>query len=232
MKKAHGRGTLTIKTKRKDGLIYISFKDDGMGISAEIKPKLFNPFFTTKSPGEGTGLGLSLSRAIILEHGGTMEVESEPGQGANFIIMLPVAKPAKEMPAETEAYSALAGGQTKPARILLVEDEEPIRNLVSKILVQRGHSIDTTGNPGEALAKLETDNYDVIITDVRMPGMSGMEFYSRVAENSPELAGKFIFLTGDVSDFSTQDFLERNGLPYISKPFTMEVLLQKVESLL
>jgi PAS domain S-box-containing protein len=123
MKKAHDKGNLTITTAKKDGYIRISFKDDGPGMSPEVIKKLFHPFFTTKGPGEGTGLGLSLSRSIILEHNGTIEIESQPGKGANFIITLPVTPTTEEAISETTADIAAIPEKVRAARILVVDDE-------------------------------------------------------------------------------------------------------------
>ena len=104
MKKAHGKGTLTITTKKIDNNIRISFQDDGPGITAENMGHLFEPFFTTKAPGEGTGLGLSLSRSIVLEHDGKMSVESEFGHGATFIIELPIIE---ALPSEAKVRNSV-----------------------------------------------------------------------------------------------------------------------------
>jgi PAS domain S-box-containing protein len=228
MKKAHQKGTLTITTENKDGHIRISFKDDGTGMSQETKNKLFHPFFTTKDVGEGTGLGLSLSRSIILEHGGTIEVESQPGQGATFIITLPVTQPAEAAPAEV--VTAVSVEKIKTGRILVVDDEETIRSLVRTILSKSGHTVDTTGDAREALTKLENNTYDAVLMDIRMPGMSGMELYAKVIEQHPEMKNRFIFITGDTSDAQTRVFLESNNLPFITKPFDKETLEQRVNA--
>lgn len=232
MKKTYGKGTLTITTEKENSHINISFKDDGPGISPEVKANLFNPFFTTKKAGEGTGLGLSLSRSIILEHGGTIEVESEPGEGANFLITLPLTPSAEGAIAEALVIAATSPEKGRVAHILMVDDEQSIRKLASKILVQSGHSVDDTGDPKEALLKLNNTSYDIILLDIRMPGMSGMELYAKIIEKHPELAKKVIFITGDTSAGDTKAYLEQNNLSYIAKPFDREVLLQKVQSLL
>ncbi|MBE3040656.1 MAG: response regulator [Chloroflexi bacterium] len=232
MKKAHDRGTLTITTEKKDDHIRISFKDDGIGMNEEVKAKLFHPFFTTKEVGEGTGLGLGLSRSIVLEHGGTIEAESQPGQGATFIITLPITHLAEKAAARSEAVTPTPPGKVKSARVLIVDDEEAIRLLVSTILSQNECAADATGDAGEAFAKLESTSYDIVLMDIRMPGMSGMEMYARVIDKHPELTGKVIFMTGDSSDSTTRAFLEQNKLTFLTKPFDIETLLKKVNGLL
>jgi PAS domain S-box-containing protein len=232
MKKAHGRGTLIITTEKKDDQIRISFKDDGTGMNEEVKAKLFDPFFTTKEVGEGTGLGLGLSRSIILEHGGTIDAESQPGQGATFIITLPITNPIEKIKDGSAAVTTAPVRKVKSARILMVDDEEAIRLLVSTILSESQCVVDTTGDAGEALAKLECASYDIVLMDIRMPGMSGMELYARVIDKHPELAAKVIFMTGDSSDLTTRAFLDQKKLKFFAKPFDIETLLQKVNELL
>ncbi len=151
MKTAHSaeeKGELTITTKRLDDIIQISFKDNGTGISKENLRHMFQPFFTTRPVGEGTGLGLSLSRAIIIEHGGTIHVESELGKGATFIIELPVSrKPLsdnhrqkdKAVPNQTPTTKG-----SKQARILVVDDEPTIQNFIKATLTSSGYKVDTT----------------------------------------------------------------------------------------
>ena len=232
MKKAHDKGKLTITTEKKDDHIRVSFQDDGVGMNQETKEKLFHPFFTTKEIGEGAGLGLGLSRSIILEHNGTIEVKSELGKGSEFIIMLPLTIIAEGPPAEVIDATAALAKKVKAGRILVVDDEEVIRKLVSTILSQSGHTVDTTGDTRKALSKLESTGYDAIIMDIRMPGIGGMELYAKVTEKHPELSSKFIFITGDTSDTQIRDFLEQNNLSYITKPFVRETLLGKLNRLL
>lgn len=231
MKKAHGRGTLTITTENKDDHVRISFTDDGTGMSEEVKAKLFHPFFTTKEIGEGTGLGLGLSRSIVLEHGGTIEVESQLDQGATFMITLPITHLAGEKTTESRAVTAAAPKHVKSARVLVVDDEEAIRFLVSTILSQNECAADATGDAGEALAMIERTSYDVVLMDLRMPGVSGMELYARVIDRHPELTGKVIFMTGDSSDVTTRSFLEQNNLAFLTKPFDVDTLLERVSVL-
>jgi PAS domain S-box-containing protein len=232
MKKAHGRGTLTITTEKKDESIRISFRDDGIGMNEEVKAKLFQPFFTTKAVGEGTGLGLGLSRSIVVEHGGTIEAESQLGRGSTFTVILPTARRADDATAQSEAVTSAPTKKLRSARILIVDDEEAIRLLVSTVLSQNDCAVDATGEAGKVFAKLESASYDIVLMDIRMPGMSGMELYAGVIEKHPELTGKFIFMTGDSSDLTTRAFLEQNKLTYLTKPFDIETLLEKVSGIL
>ena len=232
MKEAHGKGTLTITTEKRGKNIRISFADDGPGITKENMARLFDPFFTTKAPGEGTGLGLGLSRSIVLEHGGELNIESEPGHGATFIIELPITE---VLLPETDATSPMVKEKpaaTKTGRILVVDDEPGVRTLIEKALTRTGHSVDTSGDPKEALDKLANASYDVLLTDIRMPGMSGMELYARVLEKSPAMANRIIFITGDTMGTDVKAFLAKNNLAYLAKPFDIEALKEKVDIIL
>src|SRR5664280_2200885 len=104
------------------------------------------------------------------------------------------------------------------ARILMVDDEEAIRKLVSMILTKSGHTVETTADAREALVKMDSTSYDVVLMDIRMPGMSGMELYNDIKLRRPELAGRFIFITGDTSDENTRNFFGKNELSYLTKP--------------
>jgi signal transduction histidine kinase/ActR/RegA family two-component response regulator len=229
MKTAHGRGTLTITTGEKGNDIILSFLDDGPGIKPENLKRLFEPFFTTKAPGEGTGLGLSLSRSIILEHNGRMSVESEFGHGANFIIELPVIE---TLPSGTDSMEHTAKPPTvaaQPGNILVVDDEPGVRILLERVFTQMGHTVDTVADAESAVARLdEGHNYDVILTDVRMPGMSGIELRSHILEKMPAMKDKIIFITGDVMGADIKDFLMHNNLSYFAKPFDIEALKSKI----
>ena len=211
----------------------MSFQDDGPGITKENMGHLFQPFFTTKAPGEGTGLGLSLSRSIVLEHNGRMNVESEFGHGANFIIELPIIE---SLPSEADVQPPTAA--TKPANmkkgnILVVDDEPGVRILLSRVLTQMGHKVDTVPNAETAVDKLNAGvTYDVILTDVRMPGMSGVELRSYIIEKMPVMKNRIIFITGDVMGTDIKNFLTQNKLVYIAKPFDIKQVLEKIENIM
>jgi CheY-like chemotaxis protein len=230
MKEAHGKGTLTITTEKKGNSIRMSFQDDGSGITKENLGRMFQPFFTTKAPGEGTGLGLSLSRSIILEHGGTMSVESKAGHGATFIIDLPIIESLLSEDDTLSPVAKVKPDATKKGKILVIDDEPGVRALLEKVLTQSGHSVDTVSDAGKALDKLGAgETYDVILTDVRMPGMNGIELYSRILEKTPAMKNKIIFITGDVMGLDIKAFLTQNNLSYLAKPFDTPLLKEKIE---
>jgi CheY-like chemotaxis protein len=122
---------------------------------------------------------------------------------------------------------------TKKGRILVVDDEPGVRALLEKVLTQSGHSVDTIDDASKALDKLSAGvSYDVILTDARMPGMSGTEMYSRILEKTPEMKNKIIFITGDVMGFDIKSFLAQNNLSYLAKPFDIKLLKDKINSII
>jgi PAS domain S-box-containing protein len=230
MKKAHGKGTLTITTEKKENNISVSFKDDGPGITKENLVHLFEPFFTTKAIGEGTGLGLSLSRSIILEHNGTLNVESMSGHGATFVVELPIIEALPSEAVTSTLATKVEPAAIKKGKILVVDDEPGVRALLEKVLTQSGHSVDTIGDASKAIDKLDAGViYDVILTDIRMPGMNGTEMYSHILEKTPEMKNRIIFITGDVMGADIKVFLTQNNLPYLAKPFDLKLLKEKID---
>jgi len=233
MKKAHGKGTLTITTEKKENNIRMSFKDDGPGITTKNLLHLFEPFFTTKEVGEGTGLGLSLSRSIVLEHDGTLNVESVSGHGATFIVEIPIIESLPSDVVTSTLMAEVEPAAIKKGRILVVDDEPGVRALIEKALKQSGISVDTIGDASKAIDKLDAGViYDVILIDVRMPGMSGIEMYSRILEKTPAMKNRIIFITGDVMGADIKVFLTQNKLPYLAKPFDTKLLEEKVNIIL
>jgi PAS domain S-box-containing protein len=233
MKKANGKGTLTIRTEKKNNDIRLIFQDDGPGITKENMGHLFEPFFTTKEPGEGTGLGLSLSRSIILEHNGKMSVESEFGRGVTFILELPLVEALPAEGVATVAEQNTQNAAVKSGKIMVVDDEPGVRALLEKSLKKVGYTVDTFGDAGTANDKIDSGAiYDVILTDVRMPGMNGIEFYSRIIEQTPAMKNKFIFITGDIMGVDIKTFLGQNKLPYLAKPFSVDSLKEKINAIM
>ena len=199
--------------------VRIEVADTGPGIPPEIQARIFEPFFTTRPEGEGTGLGLALARGIIEGHGGAISVESRPGEGARFLIELPVETP-RLTHGEPETFEAAL---PVPGKTILVVDDEPaVAALLAEGLSRDGYKVDTAANGAIALRKLAAQNYDLIISDSGMPVLSGPELYLELERREPHLAQRFVFVTGDVLNSSTRAFLEQTGAPQLEKPFTLE----------
>jgi two-component system NtrC family sensor kinase len=213
--------SIVITTERSDTGVRLVFQDNGPGISSENLSRIFDPFFTTKDVGKGTGLGLSLSYGIIQEHGGRISARSEPGKGAAFIIDLPImhAVPVASPTAPTNSSktsSHIGAGK----RLLAVDDEEHILQLARDILQAEGYHVDIASDGEAALKQLSERKYDLILCDIKMPGMSGEQFFERVRGEDNNSAERIIFMTGDVMSPSTDQFLKNREKRCISKPFS------------
>jgi PAS domain S-box-containing protein len=226
METTHRKGELKIITQKHGDHIRIIFRDNGCGISRENLNRVFEPFFTTKEPGEGTGLGLSLSHSIILEHHGEMWVESEPGQGATFYIELPIRKNSAETGCQPDTPKT-----TVSAKILAIDDEVSILKYLQATLTASGHKVDCLNNPEKALAS-DIENYDLILLDIRMPGISGIQLYAQMLQQHPSVQGRVIFITGDTSNTEVRDFLTQTKLPCLFKPLDAGELNQTIAAML
>jgi CheY-like chemotaxis protein len=222
---AHGRGTLKVRSRAKDGVIQLTFEDDGPGIDPETLRRIFDPFFTTKDTGEGTGLGLTISYGIMDEHGGRIWAESRTGRGTTFHIELPVVHGAEQpaRPVEQEPEAAVAARS-----VLVVDDEESIQRLLGSILEMDGHHVDTARNGREALERIARRDYDLVITDIKMPDMDGRALHERLQQTNPRLAQRTIFITGDTVSRDTRDFLQRVSNPCLAKPFKVREVRETI----
>jgi PAS domain S-box-containing protein len=217
MKLARGSGKLTVKTQQVDDVLRISFKDDGPGIAEENLEKIFDPFFTTRQVGQGTGLGLSVCYGIVSQHGGRIYAESKPGKGAIFVVELPMLTEDKQLQLPEPEVNEQR--KRSGVRILVVDDERVVREFISKALTEEGHQVETVDNAEDALKMVKNKKYRIILLDVKMPGMSGIELYKRFQKMGPALARSVVFVTGDVMGARTLAFLAKARSPYITKPF-------------
>lgn len=214
-------GQITLRTGSTDDKVWIRIIDNGPGISAENLKKIFDPFFTTKPQGKGTGLGLSLSYGIVQEHRGSIRAESQPGVGTEFILEFPIANPtAPQALIRTDSNPQIA---PKPAslNLLVVDDEESILRLVQEILSSEGHRVEAVGSGQAALELILKNDYDVIVSDWKMPGLNGINLYQELLTRKPEAARRMLFMTGDVIKESFQQFLKQHNRTCLPKPFAL-----------
>jgi signal transduction histidine kinase/ActR/RegA family two-component response regulator len=224
-----GGGQLTIETSSLDAgdgrFVCLRVSDTGTGIAPEHLPHIFEPFFTTKDVGRGTGLGLATTYGIVQQHGGRIEVDSEPGRGTAFRVLLPAAsgQPADEAPVETPVVPL--GTET----ILVVEDEEDVRDLVVESLTGFGYNVVEASSAPRALEVWQTRRHeiDLLVTDLVMPdGMTGFDLARRMRADRPAL--KVIYTSGYVADMTGSDVALSEGVNYLAKPFSLPALARLV----
>jgi two-component system, NtrC family, sensor kinase len=238
-----GQGTLTITTalEQSDGIdsapigkvLRVSVADTGVGIPARDLNRIFDPFYTTKPVGQGTGLGLSICFGIVQEHGGRIWAESEVGVGSTVHVELPILQ-EQETASEPlgPADGTDEGELTIRSRVLVVDDEEPVAQLLARLLRDLGHQPTVVSSGAEALETLERESFDLILSDIKMPGMNGFELHHAIRQREPELAGRVVFVTGDTLSPATQARIAQTGNPSLAKPFQIERLEALVRSLL
>jgi len=229
MLSTNGRGTLIVRSwhEPEKDLVVIEVNDDGPGVPENVQSKIFNPFFTTKSVGKGTGLGLTVAHALIQDHGGQIRVVSPPDNGTSFYIDLPTGtglpKPAKSPALEEPSLMVGAGAQ-----VLVIDDEVALAEAISAALTDAGFVVALASNGEEALKQVSQYPYDLIICDLKMPRVDGPTFYRRVTEKIPSLATRFVFVTGNVAGTDAESFLAETGCRWLAKPFRLTDLLRLV----
>ncbi len=211
--------------------VCISVKDSGVGIEPDQASKIFEPFYTTKKIGEGTGLGLSTVYGIIKQTGGFVFVNSIPGHGTEFVIYLPAyvgqeALPRKSAPASSTGPSEKSA---KGGRILLVEDEPPVRTFATRALKMRGYAVDEAESAEQALALVERNGgaYDMYISDIIMPGLDGPTWVSQALSRFPDT--RVIFMSGYAEDAFEDGKYNKIKAGFLQKPFSLSELNETVQ---
>ena len=244
-----GKGSrVTIRTRVWEDRVRIEVEDDGPGIPVDRLRSIFDPFFTTKEVGQGTGLGLSVSHGIVTRHGGDIWAESDRDHGARFVIELPTpaedatflssyspaeeqrGRGAEERPPRSSAPLVLCGGAEGQggARVLVVDDEELVLSYVRRVLERIGCMVEVVQDGAGAWDRIAQGAYDLILLDLRMPGMDGMTLFEKIRRHRPHLARRIVFMTGEVLSPDLRRFIERTGNTYLPKPFLPERLQEIV----
>jgi len=227
---AHSGGNLLVKTERIDSTIRVSFSDDGPGIPTEDLDKIFNPFFTTREVGKGAGLGLSVSYGIVQQHGGRIYAKNRLGNGAIFFVELPIVTKVEQLTSVDP--TAIEPKTASRAKVLVVDDEVLVQQFLTDVLSKEGHEAEVVNNGDDALKKLSNENYDLILLDIKLPGLNGIELYKHLQKKSESLAKKVVFITGDAMSSNTMVFILSTEVPYIMKPFDSEQLKASINRVL
>jgi len=226
------RRAITIRTMAGDDGLELQVADTGPGIPPDIQEKIFDPFFTTKPEGMGTGLGLSICYGTVHDHGGRISVHSVPGNGATFTVSLPRDARTRQRSTPPPMLIPLEAREPDVAlSVLLIDDEEGLRRAVVSFLKRRGMHVIAVEDGGDALRVLRRERFDVIVSDVRMPGMSGGEFLDRLRREHPAMVNRLIFTTGDTFADDTSSLLKDAGVPSLVKPYDfakLEEVLRRV----
>jgi len=231
IREAGRSGAIRFTTGRlRDGGVTLAVADDGPGIPEQHLSKIFDPFFTTKKAGSGTGLGLSIVYGIITSHGGTIELASPPGGGARFTITLPCG--AREQTVAGAQRTAEVSTPSRRGTILVVDDEESVAQLISEALAADGHRVVECNHIPEALHSVSRESFDVVLVDLRMPGMDAEAFRAEIERRRPGLGKRVLLITGDTVSSEPEELARRMQLRVLHKPFDIDDLREAVRDAL
>jgi len=223
---------IAIATSRTDADALLTVRDTGPGIPDSLLPHIFTPFFTTKDPGHGTGLGLSVSYRIVEGHGGALTVRAASGGGAEFAMRLPLEGHPETPSRVSTARAEAPGSQVGAPKTVLVVDEDPgVRRMLTVLLTDGNHVVDAAADTSQATTLLETRAYGLIIADARVPVSAGERFADYLLRRWPALRARTVLLTADVRP-DTEAWLRALGCPFFIKPFRMGELKAAIGAVL
>ena len=208
----------------------LTVSDEGTGIADELLDRIFDPFFSTKERGRGTGMGLAIAFSIIEQSGGKLSVDSTPGVGTTFTTMLPVVTESADFaPVVPAALAAIREIRRGSGRILLAEDEPAVRSSCERILARAGYTVVSAPDGASALQRMaaEREPFTLLLSDVVMPGMSGSELARQVKARQPDIG--VLFMSGYADDMMVHDDIASSTVTCVAKPFTVRELCDAVE---
>jgi signal transduction histidine kinase len=224
---------VTLTTYLAGAEVTIEVSDTGVGISPQVLPHIFDPFYTTKPIGEGTGLGLAVSCRIVADHGGRIDVDSEVGRGSVFRVVLPIVLPVARPPAEETPppSSPPVEEAGRRARILVIDDVPILGRSIARML--REHDVTFVARAEDAFTRLAAnETFDVVLCDVQMPEIGGRGVLDRLQLDWPHLASKVVFMTGGAFTPEAREFLEHSAQTVLTKPFSLEELRAAIGALM
>ncbi len=218
---------LEISARARGPRVELEVRDNGPGVPADARSRVFDPFYTSKEAGEGTGMGLALCHRVVEAHGGTIELAPASGAGTCFRVSLPALRAGDV----SEGAPSAAEHRVSRMTILVVDDEPEVAEVVADILESDGHGVSVANGGEEALALVAERPFDLVISDLRMPGIDGPALYERLVELRPEMRGRVAFLTGDTMSERVRRFLVESGRPCLEKPITPDEVRRFVREL-
>ena len=216
-------GWLSVRTAVEPERVMVELADTGGGIPSEHLARIYDPFFTTKSMNQGTGLGLSITYGIVREHDGTIECDSTVGQGTRFVLSFPVV-PVRSR----RGRDATAGPMRRHSSVLVIDDEEVMREILESLLTADGHRVTTAGSGEEGLALARSSSFDAAVVDVMLPGMDGIETMQELKKLDDELP--VVLVTAFASVETAIAAMKRGAFDYITKPFKNDEVLVVVRN--
>jgi len=213
---------IVVRTRRQGDQVTITVEDTGSGMDERVRARIFEPFYTTKPRELGTGLGLSLSAEIVRQHGGEIEVSSAPGQGSTFSVSLPIGQ-VRPSSLQGLAVPNVEAGRRR-LRVLAVDDEELLLRSLERTLGRRHELVTALGGRAGLAAMEGDDRWDVVLCDLMMPDLDGQRLYETVARDRPQIARRFVFMSGGAFTPRTKEFVARVDRPVLHKPVRVQAL--------
>lgn len=221
-------GLIDVAVSREIDTVKIRITDNGSGIPLEVQPRIFDPFFTTKNPGEGTGLGLSICHTIMAAHEGTIFLAESSNHGTSFVLEFPLPNPVAIQADSAPPFATTEAAVAPYSRILIVDDEPHISEAFAAFLRPRQIEVHCATSARTALELLSREKFDLILSDVRMPEMDGLEFHEAACRRYPRYKQRFIFMSGYLMQPRVKSHLTATGLPCLEKPFSFDELLRTI----
>jgi CheY-like chemotaxis protein len=215
-------GRITLSTHHQEDWVEVRIADTGIGMTEEVKRKIFDPFFTTKGV-TNSGLGMSVSYGIIKRHGGEILVESEPAKGTSFVLHLPTGLGEEETGIKSAKF---AKKETYPVRILVIDDEESVRDILSRMLRTKGHQVVVASGGEEGIERFRSEKFDMVFTDLGMPKISGWEVGKAIKEINPKVP--IAMITGWGMEMNREKMSESGIDLVVSKPFDFDQVIELI----
>jgi len=210
------KNLIRVSAREREGRIELEVADTGSGIPPELSERIFEPFFTTKAVGFGMGMGLSITRNVLQSMGGTIEIRYSSPEGTAFVVTLTPAEEARELADRNQAWAERVKRSDSPLKIMIIDDEEQVLRYLSASLSE--HEVDTQTHGRTAIEAIVEGEFDIIVCDLMMPEMTGMEVHAELADRFPEAADRMLFMTGGVFVEEARDFLGRLPGRWVEKP--------------